>query len=108
MAQWYCAGLENRFPRGFPGSIPGLGVFSGIEVSRASSAATVATGIFDSWCIRSGIPGLGVSLFVSFDTEEQTVAVKNLLWIFDAEKLFEFLMAIKNQGFLRLRNSLSF
>lgn len=26
MAQWYCAGLENQFPSGYPGSIPGVGV----------------------------------------------------------------------------------
>lgn len=26
MRQWYSDGLENRFPSGFPGSIPGLGV----------------------------------------------------------------------------------
>ncbi len=26
MAQWYCAGLENRFPQGYPSSILGLGV----------------------------------------------------------------------------------
>lgn len=26
MAQWHCAGLENQFPYGSPGSIPGQGV----------------------------------------------------------------------------------
>ena len=38
VGQWYSAGLElkviaqaNRFPSGFPGSIPGAGVSSGIE-----------------------------------------------------------------------------
>lgn len=28
MAQWYCARLESAFPSGFPGSIPGVGVYS--------------------------------------------------------------------------------
>ena len=27
MAQWHCASLENSFPQGYPGSIPGPGVF---------------------------------------------------------------------------------
>ncbi len=27
MAQWYGVGLENLFPKGFPGSIPGRGVY---------------------------------------------------------------------------------
>lgn len=26
MPQWYWDGLENRFPSGYPGSIPGVGV----------------------------------------------------------------------------------
>lgn len=33
MAQWYCAGLENQFPSGYPGSIPGVGVFIFLTVS---------------------------------------------------------------------------
>ena len=32
MRQWYSDGLENRFPSGYPGSIPGLGVYKKMDL----------------------------------------------------------------------------
>ncbi len=46
MAQWYCAGLENRFPHGYPGSIPGLGVLF------------INSNSFDRCMIRKGVAAL--------------------------------------------------
>ena len=40
MAQWYCVGLENRFPYGFPGSIPGSDVYMETIISISDEQIT--------------------------------------------------------------------
>ena len=54
MAQWNCAGLENPFPQGFPGSIPGSGVTRNRSTHRVKDTLVTSKQVyFEVFLVRA-------------------------------------------------------